>query len=41
MKDSEEFRPFSRRLPEFKFWAGSARGVCIAFTMTFFEVRKN
>mmetsp|Transcript_54733 Transcript_54733/g.108624 ORF Transcript_54733/g.108624 Transcript_54733/m.108624 type:complete len:181 (+) Transcript_54733:114-656(+) len=38
MSDSEEFRPFSRRLPEFKFWAGSARAVCTAFFMTFFEV---
>lgn len=38
MSDAEEFRPFSRRLPEFKFWAGSARAVCTAFFMTFFEI---
>jgi len=38
MSDSEEFRPFSRRLPEFKFWAASSRAVLIAFSMTFFEM---
>jgi len=38
MKESEEFRPFSRRLPEFKFWVASTRAVLYAFGMTFFEV---
>ena len=38
VKDSEEFRPFSRRLPEFKFWLGAARAVATAFCMTFFEI---
>lgn len=37
-KDSEEFRPFSRRLPEFKFWCASARAVCISFVLTFFRI---
>ena len=36
-KDSE-FRPFSRRLPEFKFWLGAARAVTMAFFMTFFSI---
>ena len=38
MSDSEEFRPFSRRLPEFKFWYASVRAVVIAFCMTFFSI---
>ena len=38
MSDSEEFRPFSRRLPEFKFWYASVRAVIIAFCMTFFSI---
>lgn len=37
-RDSEEFRPFSRRLPEFKFWVASARAVCISFFLTFFQI---
>jgi len=36
--ESEEFRPFSRRLPEFKFWLASARAVCLSFFMTFFQI---
>ncbi|KAL9241585.1 hypothetical protein vseg_015681 [Gypsophila vaccaria] len=35
---SDEFRPFVRRLPEFKFWYSITKAVCIAFVMTFFEV---
>ena len=41
MKESEEFRPFSRRLPEFKFWIASTRAVLYAFGMTFFEVGRD
>lgn len=34
---SEEFRPFTRRLPEFDFWYTSTRAILIAFCMTMFE----
>ncbi|XP_011627328.1 protein RER1A isoform X2 [Amborella trichopoda] len=37
-KGSDEFRPFIRRLPEFKFWYAITKAFCIAFVMTFFEV---
>lgn len=30
-KESQEFRPFVRRLPEFKFWHSSTRAIGIAF----------
>ena len=33
-----EFRPFSRRVPEFKFWYSSTKGIVVAFLMTFFSV---
>ncbi|XP_024976820.1 protein RER1A-like [Cynara cardunculus var. scolymus] len=33
---SEEFRPFVRRLPEFKFWYSITKAFCIAFVLTFF-----
>merc|ERR1719213_988194 len=33
-----EYRPFSRKLPEFKFWFSSIRSVVAAFHMTFFDV---
>ncbi len=33
---SEEFRPFSGRVPEFKFWRASMEATLIAFCMTFF-----
>ncbi|XP_020895290.1 protein RER1 [Exaiptasia diaphana] len=36
-KADEEFRPFIRRLPEFKFWYGATRGIVIALCCTFFE----
>lgn len=36
--DKEEYRPFSRKVPEFKFWIGAIRAVIIAFTMTFFQM---
>ncbi|XP_023728451.1 protein RER1A [Lactuca sativa] len=35
---SEEFRPFVRRLPEFKFWYSITKAFCIAFTLTFFSM---
>ncbi|CAI9267089.1 unnamed protein product [Lactuca saligna] len=35
---SEEFRPFVRRLPEFKFWYSVTKAFCIAFTLTFFSM---
>ena len=34
----DEFRPFIRRLPEFKFWYSLTKAFCIAFFMTFFSV---
>lgn len=33
-----DFKPFSRRVPEFKFWYSSTKGVVVAFFMTFFSV---
>eukprot|EP00392_Amoebophrya_sp_AT5.2_P015603 g15816.t1 len=33
-----EFRPFSRKLPEFKFWVAATRMVWISIVMTFFSV---
>uniref|UniRef100_I1LHA9 Protein RER1 n=1 Tax=Glycine max TaxID=3847 RepID=I1LHA9_SOYBN len=32
-----QFRPFVRRLPEFKFWYSITKAFCIAFVMTFFS----
>lgn len=37
-KQDEEFRPFIRRLPEFKFWHAATRAVGIAFLCSWFEV---
>ncbi|XP_010555292.1 PREDICTED: protein RER1A-like [Tarenaya hassleriana] len=37
-KGSDEFKPFIRRLPEFKFWYAMTKAACIAFLMTFFSV---
>ncbi|XP_044511011.1 protein RER1B-like [Mangifera indica] len=37
-KGSDEFRPFVRRLPEFKFWYAITKAFCIAFLMTFFSI---
>ncbi|XP_044755826.1 protein RER1 isoform X3 [Coccinella septempunctata] len=34
---NEEFRPFIRRLPEFKFWYSVTRSTVIGFICTFFE----
>ncbi|CAD5212431.1 unnamed protein product [Bursaphelenchus okinawaensis] len=36
--NNEEFRPFMRRLPEFKFWLSTMKATILAFTMTFFEI---
>ncbi|KAM7275029.1 hypothetical protein ACFE04_016895 [Oxalis oulophora] len=37
-KGSDEFKPFIRRLPEFKFWYSMTKAFCIAFVMTFFSM---
>ncbi|KAI9123632.1 hypothetical protein K1719_004932 [Acacia pycnantha] len=37
-KGSDEFKPFIRRLPEFKFWYSITKAFCIAFVMTFFSI---
>lgn len=37
-KQDEEFRPFIRRLPEFKFWHSSTRAIAIAFFCTWWGV---
>ncbi|KOS21307.1 Protein RER1 [Escovopsis weberi] len=36
-KQDEEFKPFIRRLPEFKFWYWATRAVVISFCCTWFE----
>ncbi|XP_051150847.1 protein RER1A-like [Andrographis paniculata] len=36
-RGSDEFRPFVRRLPEFKFWHSLAKAFCVAFVLTFFS----
>ncbi|GAB4839408.1 Protein rer1b, variant 2 [Ancistrocladus abbreviatus] len=37
-KETDEFRPFIRRLPEFKFWYAITKAFVVAFSMTFFSV---
>mmetsp|Transcript_20866 Transcript_20866/g.66074 ORF Transcript_20866/g.66074 Transcript_20866/m.66074 type:complete len:193 (-) Transcript_20866:26-604(-) len=37
-KQDEEFKPFVRRLPEFKFWYSATKAFVIAFCMTFFAI---
>jgi len=37
-KEGKEYRPFARRLPEFKFWYACTRGVLTSLVMTFFSV---
>uniref|UniRef100_A0A0E0JD49 Protein RER1 n=1 Tax=Oryza punctata TaxID=4537 RepID=A0A0E0JD49_ORYPU len=37
-RGSDEFKPFIRRLPEFKFWYAITKAFLIAFVMTFFSV---
>jgi len=38
MDSREEFRPFSRKLPEFKFWVSGTRAVWISIIMTGFRM---
>jgi len=37
-KQDEEFRPFIRRLPEFKFWYSATRAIVIGFVCTWFSI---
>ena len=37
-KNDDEFKPFIRRLPEFKFWYWATRAVTIAFMCSWFAV---
>jgi Rer1 family len=37
-KQDEEFRPFIRRLPEFKFWYSATRAIAFGFVCTWFKV---
>ncbi|XP_071733673.1 protein RER1B-like [Rutidosis leptorrhynchoides] len=37
-KGSDEFKPFIRRLPEFKFWYAITKAFIISFLMTFFSM---
>lgn len=37
-KQDEEFRPFIRRLPEFKFWHAATRAITIGFLCSWFEI---
>jgi hypothetical protein len=37
-KQDEEFRPFIRRLPEFKFWHSATRAITIGFFCTWFSI---
>ena len=34
---TDEFKPFVRRLPEFKFWLSTQRAILLAFAATFFQ----
>ncbi|KAI3460212.1 hypothetical protein Pfo_016875 [Paulownia fortunei] len=36
-RGSDEFRPFVRRLPEFKFWHSLTKAFCFALVLTFFS----
>ncbi|XP_012943094.1 protein RER1 [Aplysia californica] len=36
-RNNEEFRPFMRRLPEFKFWYSFTKAIVVAMVCTFFE----
>ncbi|KAI2631014.1 retrieval of early ER protein Rer1 [Hypoxylon sp. NC1633] len=37
-KQDEEFRPFIRRLPEFKFWHEATRAIAIGFFCSWFDI---
>ncbi|CAD5216814.1 unnamed protein product [Bursaphelenchus xylophilus] len=36
--NNEEFRPFMRRLPEFKFWLSTMKSTAFAISLTFFDI---
>jgi hypothetical protein len=38
LNTTDDFRPFVRRLPEFKFWVSSSRAILFAITCTFFSI---
>lgn len=38
LKEEEEFRPFVRRLPEFKFWYSTTKAIAIGFMCSWFEI---
>jgi hypothetical protein len=37
-RSTDEFRPFMRRLPEFKFWYTSFKAIVISLVLTFFTI---
>ncbi len=37
-KEEQEFKPFVRRLPEFKFWYATTRAITISFVCSWFAV---
>ena len=37
-KEDQEFRPFVRRLPEFKFWYSTTKAISIGFFCSWFEI---
>jgi len=37
-RQDDEFRPFIRRLPEFKFWYWATRAVAVSFFCSWFEI---
>lgn len=37
-KEEEEFRPFVRRLPEFKFWYSTTKALAISFVCSWFTI---
>jgi hypothetical protein len=37
-KEEEEFKPFVRRLPEFKFWYSTTKAITIGFVCSWFEI---
>jgi len=37
-KEKDEYRPFRRRVPEFRFWLSASKAVCVSMLMTFFSM---
>ncbi|KIW08336.1 uncharacterized protein PV09_01253 [Verruconis gallopava] len=37
-RENDEFRPFVRRLPEFKFWYSATKAIAIGFVCSFFSI---